>query len=434
MTSGPTVVISADAAAVAAATAERFTGSSWRPGSRGTASVVLTGGGIGTATLRALAAGRGRTASTGGPSTSGGATSGSCRGDPRPQRHPGPRRRCSTRSTLDWSRVHAMGAPDGPDGDDLDAAAARYAAELAAAALGRRRCRRSTCCMLGVGPRGTSRRSSQSRRRRRRAGRDRRARLPRSRRRHGCRCLSLRSTRPRGLVDDGRRRRRPARSALALGGAGEVGYRLLAPAVGNARCGCSTRPPPSSAARGSGLSQPPRAERPWSATRMMPGFRHERGARDPGRRSWRAGARAPRSGWPRRRRRCDALARRPGGSCTARSGRRRRCVAVGAGREATARAVPRLRDRRVGRERRPGLVIVGAPERDAAPRRGLAALGLAHRSSADPTTANRVATSHVVSPSVLPERCCGLECTGRKFGAYAPVKCDLGRRPGYGVT
>jgi 6-phosphogluconolactonase len=35
---------------------------------------------------------------------------------------------------LDPARIHPMGAVDGPDGDDPEAAAERYAAELAAAA------------------------------------------------------------------------------------------------------------------------------------------------------------------------------------------------------------------------------------------------------------------------------------------------------------
>lgn len=38
------------------------------------------------------------------------------------------------RLELDPARVHPMGAPGGPDGDDVDAAAARYAAELSSAA------------------------------------------------------------------------------------------------------------------------------------------------------------------------------------------------------------------------------------------------------------------------------------------------------------
>ncbi|GIE85026.1 6-phosphogluconolactonase [Actinoplanes regularis] len=47
---------------------------------------------------------------------------------------------------LDPARVHAMPATDGPDGDDADAAAARYAAELAGA--------RFDVLMLGVGEDG----------------------------------------------------------------------------------------------------------------------------------------------------------------------------------------------------------------------------------------------------------------------------------------
>ena len=47
---------------------------------------------------------------------------------------------------LDPARVHPMPAADGPDGDDPEAAAARYAEDLAAAARpGTPRCRTSTC-------------------------------------------------------------------------------------------------------------------------------------------------------------------------------------------------------------------------------------------------------------------------------------------------
>ena len=54
---------------------------------------------------------------------------------------------------LDPSRVHVIPGPDGPDGDDPDAAAARYAAELAAAADGAL-VPAFDVLMLGIGPEG----------------------------------------------------------------------------------------------------------------------------------------------------------------------------------------------------------------------------------------------------------------------------------------
>ncbi len=53
---------------------------------------------------------------------------------------------------LDPARVHAMPASDGPDGADVDAAAARYADELAAAAPGGRDVPEFDVLLLGVGP------------------------------------------------------------------------------------------------------------------------------------------------------------------------------------------------------------------------------------------------------------------------------------------
>ena len=53
---------------------------------------------------------------------------------------------------LDPARVHAMPASDGPDGADVDAAAARYAQELAAAAPPGRDVPEFDVLMLGVGP------------------------------------------------------------------------------------------------------------------------------------------------------------------------------------------------------------------------------------------------------------------------------------------
>ena len=100
---------------------------------RGTASVVLTGGGIGTAVLAELAAAPARDAID-------------WRhldiwwGD---ERFMPPATRSGTRPAraaalldhvdADPARVHPMPGPDGPDGDDPEAAAARYASWLAAA-------------------------------------------------------------------------------------------------------------------------------------------------------------------------------------------------------------------------------------------------------------------------------------------------------------
>ncbi len=53
---------------------------------------------------------------------------------------------------LDPARVHAMPGPDGPDGDDVVAAAARYAAELASAATDGAESPTFDVLLLGVGP------------------------------------------------------------------------------------------------------------------------------------------------------------------------------------------------------------------------------------------------------------------------------------------
>lgn len=100
----------------------------------GHAHLVMTGGGIGTKVLAAIAAAPARDAVD-------------WRlvdfwwGDERfepvgdPERNEtGARAALLDALNVDPARVHAVAGPDGPDGDDPDAAAARYAAELAAAA------------------------------------------------------------------------------------------------------------------------------------------------------------------------------------------------------------------------------------------------------------------------------------------------------------
>jgi 6-phosphogluconolactonase len=55
---------------------------------------------------------------------------------------------------LDPARVHPMPASDGPDGDDADAAAARFADELTAAARGDHVAPTFDVLLLGMGPEG----------------------------------------------------------------------------------------------------------------------------------------------------------------------------------------------------------------------------------------------------------------------------------------
>jgi len=122
----------------------------------GIAHLVLTGGGIGTAVLAELAAAPARDAVD-------------WRqvnfwwGDERfaPSGHPD-RNETGARSALldhisvDPARVHPMPGPDGPDGDDPEAAAARYASWLAAAARPEDHGSVPSfdVLMLGIGPEG----------------------------------------------------------------------------------------------------------------------------------------------------------------------------------------------------------------------------------------------------------------------------------------
>jgi 6-phosphogluconolactonase len=121
----------------------------------GRAHLVVTGGGIGTKVLAAIAASPARDAVD-------------WRlvdfwwGDERfeaagdPQRNETDARKALLNAVaVDPARVHAIPGPDGPDGDDPDAAAARYAAELAAAAGGQTGAVPAfDVLMLGIGPEG----------------------------------------------------------------------------------------------------------------------------------------------------------------------------------------------------------------------------------------------------------------------------------------
>jgi 6-phosphogluconolactonase len=149
----PAVLVHPDAAAVAAAAADRLVSRVVEAQASGdVASLVLTGGGVGIGTLKALAVDERRSAID-------------WRrvelwwGDERflPA---GDEQRNDAQAwsvlldhvELDRSLVHPMPGPDGPDGDDPEAAAARYAAELLAAGHGE--APEFDVLMLGVGPEG----------------------------------------------------------------------------------------------------------------------------------------------------------------------------------------------------------------------------------------------------------------------------------------
>ncbi|HKG51577.1 MAG TPA: 6-phosphogluconolactonase [Actinomycetales bacterium] len=156
MSTSPRVVVHRDKQLLAEAAAARLvTRLVDAQSSRGSATAVLTGGSVGTGVLAALAASPARDAVDWSrvdlwwgderflPS-----------GDPE-RNETQAREALLHRLPLDPQRVHPMPASDGPDGDDVDAAAARYADELAEAA--RREGAREgvptiDVLMLGVGP------------------------------------------------------------------------------------------------------------------------------------------------------------------------------------------------------------------------------------------------------------------------------------------
>ena len=120
---------------------------------RGRAHLVLTGGGIGTKVMAAIAASPARDAVDWRlVDLWWGDERFEVTGDPE-RNETGARSALLDHLGLDPSRVHVIPGPDGPDGADPDAAAARYAAELAAAAGGAD-VPAFDVLMLGIGPEG----------------------------------------------------------------------------------------------------------------------------------------------------------------------------------------------------------------------------------------------------------------------------------------
>jgi 6-phosphogluconolactonase len=134
--SAPEVVVYRDGTLLAQAVAARLvTALTDAFAARGAASVVLTGGGIGTKVLSELAAAPARDAIDW-PRLDiwWGDERFVPAGDP-DRNETGARAALLDHVGADPGRVHPMPGPDGPDGDDPDAAAARYASWLADAAL-----------------------------------------------------------------------------------------------------------------------------------------------------------------------------------------------------------------------------------------------------------------------------------------------------------
>ena len=155
MSTAPVVVVAKDPAVLAAAVAARLvTRLVDAQALRGTASVVLTGGGVGIAALEALRSSTARHAVD-------------WRrvdiwwGDERFVAADDPERNelqahaaLLDALDLDPGRVHPMGALGGPDGDDADAAAARYADELLRAAPADHEVPAFDVLLLGMGDEG----------------------------------------------------------------------------------------------------------------------------------------------------------------------------------------------------------------------------------------------------------------------------------------
>ncbi|HSP36679.1 MAG TPA: 6-phosphogluconolactonase [Frankiaceae bacterium] len=120
----------------------------------GVASIVLTGGGVGIATLRAVAASPARDAVDWSRVDVYWGDERFVPADDDERNEKQAREALLDRLPFDPKRIHPMAASDGPDGGDLEAAAARYADLLAAAAPDGAAVPRFDVLMLGMGPEG----------------------------------------------------------------------------------------------------------------------------------------------------------------------------------------------------------------------------------------------------------------------------------------
>jgi 6-phosphogluconolactonase len=155
MCSKLTVVVSKDADVLAAAVAARLlTRLVDAQALRGRASVVLTGGGVGIASLAAVRASAARAAVDWRRVDVWWGDERFVAADDAERNEKQARAALLDSLDLDPARVHPMGALGGPDGADADAAAARYADELTAAAPADGDVPEFDVLLLGMGPEG----------------------------------------------------------------------------------------------------------------------------------------------------------------------------------------------------------------------------------------------------------------------------------------